>query len=393
MANSGEFDGISDDEVTISQIDKDIYTEVEDFAGTLDKESFTKSIFQLYSEETDQIINVRQALYEEARRIIPSVPYSSLIKRTNSGNSTAVSKLLDDIYLLFHIFEGGFPPSDIKSVLCRRDRQLVQSNFNATIEPLENSMDSPQSSINGEAVTVSDFYENTMSSISGLMSMIGGMRSEMMNKLDNIYEEHKVQFEQISSELHELKMELNNKKKIIQQLIKEKCNMCIGKGQMRKDNTNNMQNAFVSARDEHTNSDIEVINEKSIASNGQTNSFSKNESATSGMNKVNQQSKTKVPFNKAPYANVDNQRVNKETTDTTTQFNLANENGDTQGSYANAVRDAVNRSVDLNYKKVSDKNTADDNQNKDSGFKLQGGRRKQRIRWVVFFTCKSPWQH
>ena len=120
--NTSERDDEEFDNITSSQIDRDMYHELKSNIGTRDKQSFQKDVFDIWKDKPNELIHVRQSLYNTAIKRRSDTPIGQLVKRTNSGNSKAIVKIIDDIYVLFQFIEGGADISEVKQVLCYKDR-------------------------------------------------------------------------------------------------------------------------------------------------------------------------------------------------------------------------------------------------------------------------------
>ena len=205
-----------DEEVSLSQIDKSIFDEIRSKAGSLDKAAFCKKIGTLYSNDIEDLNHVRKALYEEARRISVGVPYGMLIKRTNSGNSTAATKLIEDIYLLsvFHVVDGGFPPSEVKNVLRYRDRL-----HNADGHILDQSAADENESDNSELHTnlVENVINATECSMSNLFKVISSMRFELLEKMNDLETKSVLETNKLKCQINTLQNQLR--------LSNEQCGM------------------------------------------------------------------------------------------------------------------------------------------------------------------------
>ena len=186
-----DLDPLTED-FSLSQIDRQLYLEVKRKAGSYDKDRFCKTLDKLYKNNIDELNHVRKGLFEEARRCVVNLQYGTLVKRTNSEKSTATEKLLEDIYVIYRIIDGGYAPTEIKQVLSYKDRQHSMNDieFNNTGDNLD---DEESEYCESESYRHDDndtLPEPTMSNIAEILIC---MRSDLMEKIHNITEINKEQ--------------------------------------------------------------------------------------------------------------------------------------------------------------------------------------------------------
>ena len=178
-------------DLSLSQIDRQLFLEVKQKAGAFDKNRFCKTLDRLYKSDVDELIHVRKGLYEEARRCDNSLQYGTLVKRTNSERSSASEKLLDDIYVIYKIIDGAYSPAEIKQVLCYKDRQQSTNGLEMDTTVTTNEPDDEEQAFD-ESETSRQLNDSTCnipeSNMSNIVQLLLGMRLELLEKINDISE-------------------------------------------------------------------------------------------------------------------------------------------------------------------------------------------------------------
>lgn len=217
-----------------------IYEEIAQKFGSFDRVKFKQNLGVLYRDSPENITHVRQCLYEVALDRRPDTPKGQLVKRNNSGQCKAIDKLLEDIYTLFHYIEGNVQTSEVKAVLCYRDRTKSLGEYN-----ISNSQNSSQTSVktvygHNEDVQSSPTADQTVHSqtynsplnrsvnhspvqlaqlpvidIPELANIVVGFREEILDKLNEMFERCMSQNELLNREVIALRTLVQQKDKEI----------------------------------------------------------------------------------------------------------------------------------------------------------------------------------
>ena len=92
----------------VDEVDTEIYDEIKSQLGQNDKETFIDNLLKKYSDDSDQLNEIRQSMYDYAKSTYEEFPGGYLTERRQRGKNgkTVGEKYATDVYYLFAYCEG-----------------------------------------------------------------------------------------------------------------------------------------------------------------------------------------------------------------------------------------------------------------------------------------------
>jgi hypothetical protein len=203
MGDSGDDSVYEDDLLVASQSQHEMYRTIKESFGHLPKDSFKLEMSSRYKEEDLAIY--RTGLYVVAKEKVMDTPEGILVMRkdtSNSGGSTAVMKLSEDIFNVLHYIEGDFSFTE------RSKNSLRGSKLRSIAQTITDNEST--SGTRGSSVALEDFCVQLLQEMRQDRDVIRDGLSEV-KKNSALIQQVQKDMEQIRSSWHTDMMKMENR--------------------------------------------------------------------------------------------------------------------------------------------------------------------------------------
>lgn len=178
------------------QVDRDIYETLFKKYGQLDKKSFIDALSEEYSDEDQNLNEVRFSLYDLAKQKCVHFPPGQLVKRVHRGQNskTVVGKYASDIYYLYSFIEGLISETVLQNEIMSKSRTRNEQSFICT--------PSKQQSTNENAGLSNDKFGLLFSQLSQINQKLTNEIETLNNKLSDMNDKYE---QAINVKNHEIK--------------------------------------------------------------------------------------------------------------------------------------------------------------------------------------------
>ncbi len=109
----------------VREKDNEVFSDLEEQLGQLDRTSFELELVQLYKNEEDRLNDTRFSLYEVAKDRCEDVPRGFISKRVQRGHSkkTVIEKYASDVFILYSFITGAVSAEVVQKEVLSRQKQ------------------------------------------------------------------------------------------------------------------------------------------------------------------------------------------------------------------------------------------------------------------------------
>ena len=122
----------------VEEIDDQIFREILENYGQLDRVSFEQKLMETYSGDEESLNKLRHSLYDTAKEVCTDVPNGYLVKRVQRGHAkkSVIEKYASDVFLIYGFITGSVPPNTFQKDVLSKQRTKSTNEGSAEVQEI-----------------------------------------------------------------------------------------------------------------------------------------------------------------------------------------------------------------------------------------------------------------